>query len=811
MADLPNKTRVLIIGGGIVGCSVAYHLTKLGWSDVVLLEQGRLSCGTTWHAAGLVGQLRATQNQTELAKYTRDLYISLEEETGQATGYRSTGSISIARTPEREEELKRQSGMAAAFGVNVERLSLDEAKAKAPLMHTDDLFAAYFIPSDGMTNPTDTTQALARGARNGGAKIIETMKVSEILTANGRAIGAETDQGRIEADVVVVCAGMWTRDLCAPLGVDVPLHAAEHYYIVTRPMEGVVHNQPVLRDMDGYIYIKEEVGGLILGGFEPNAKPWGMEGIPDGFEFQALPEDWDQFEIFMNTGLERIPALAEAEIRQLFVGPESFTPDNRYILGEAPILRKLYIAAGFNSIGIQSAGGAGKALAEWIVEDEPTMDLAELDIRRFHRAERNRAYLFDRTKESLGLLYAMHWPYFQPTTGRGARRSPFHDRLDRYGACFGVAMGWERPMWFAERGQSREYTYSWGRTPWFDNWAREHLATREGVALFDMSSFAKFRLEGPDAEAVLQDVCTCDAAIAAGDVRYTQWLNKNGGIEADLTISRLNSDTFLVVTGAAAATRDFVWLKKHIGDRRAAATDVTAGLSSLGLMGPKSRDALQAMCDEDISDNALPYRGAMDIEIGYAPVRAVRISYMGELGYEIYVSTEFAQHVFDRMMAVGEDFDLRLAGYHAMDSLRQEKGFRHWGHDIGIEDNPFEAGLGFAIDWGANFIGRKALEPRRGQPMTRRLVQFQLSDPEARIYHDEPISRDGIRVGYTTSASYGHALGASVGMGYVTCNDAVTKDWIKSGAWTIEVASEACPATAQLAGFYDPKGARMRG
>ena len=810
MADLPGKTRVLIVGGGIVGCSVAYHLTKIGWSDVVLVEQGRLSCGTTWHAAGLVGQLRATKNQTELAKYTRDLYIGLEEETGQATGYRSTGSISIARTLEREEELKRQSGMAAAFGVEVERISLNDAKERAPLLNIDDLVAAYLIPSDGMTNPTDTTQALARGARNGGAKLYETIKVSKILTKNDRVIGAETDHGRIEAEIVVVCSGMWTRDLCAPLGVNVPLHAAEHYYIVTRPMEGVVRNQPVIRDMDGYIYIKEEVGGLILGGFEPNAKPWGMEGIPDGFEFQALPEDWDQFEIFMNTGLERFPALANAEIRQLFVGPESFTPDNRYILGEAPTLRKLYVAAGFNSIGIQSAGGAGKALAEWIVEDEPTMDLAELDIRRFHRAERNRAYLFDRTKESLGLLYAMHWPYFQPTTGRGARRSPIHDRLDAAGACFGVTMGWERPMWFANKEQKQEYTYTWGRTPWFDNWAREHMATREGVALFDMSSFAKFRLDGPDAETVLQDICTCDTRIEPGQVRYTQWLNNKGGIEADLTISRLNNECFLIVTGAAAATRDFTWLKKNIKDRRAFATDITAGLTSLGLMGPKSRDVLQAVCGEDLSDNVLPYRSAFDLEIGYAPVRAVRISYMGELGYELYVSTEFAQHAFDRIMLNGKAFNLQLAGYHAMDSLRLEKGFRHWGHDIGIEDNPFEAGLGFAVDWGADFIGREALEPLRGKLLTRRLVQFQLKDPNAHIYHDEPISRNGVRVGYTTSASFGHALGASVGMGYVSCDEGVTKDWIDDGTWMIEVASEECLAKAQLAGLYDPKGTRMR-
>ncbi len=811
MADVPSHTRALIVGGGIVGCSVAYHLIKLGWSDVVLLEQGRLSCGTTWHAAGLVGQLRATQNQTELAKYTRDLYLGLEEETGQATGYRSTGSISVARTPEREEELKRQAGMAAAFGVEVAPISLEEAREKAPLLNIDDLVAAYLIPSDGMTNPTDTTQALARGARNGGAKIVEGVQVSGILRSNGCAVGAETDQGRIEAEVVVVCTGMWTRELCAPLSVDVPLHAAEHYYIVTRPIDGVLRNQPVLRDMDGYIYIKEEVGGLLLGGFEPNAKPWGMDGIPDGFEFQALQEDWDQFEVFMKTGLERVPALADAEIRQLFVGPESFTPDNRYILGEAPGMRRLYIAAGFNSIGIQSAGGAGKALAEWIVEDAPTMDLAELDIRRFHRFERNRTYLFDRTKESLGLLYAMHWPFRQPETGRGARRSPFHDRLTARGACFGVVMGWERPMWYADAGQEGRYDYGWGHTPWFDNWSREHRATRENVALFDMSSFAKFRLEGPDAGEVLQDLCTCDAEIEPNQVRYTQWLNKLGGIEADLTISCLDSETYLIVTGAAAAARDFTWLKRHIGDRRAMATDVTSGMSSLGLMGPRSREFLAALCGDDVSDNALPYRAAADIEIGYAPVRAARISYVGELGYELYVATEFSQHLFDRIAEVGEGFGLSMAGYHAMDSLRQEKGFRHWGHDLGIEDNPFEAGLSFAIDWNVDFIGRPSLEPLRGNLLSRRLVQFKLNDGVARIYHDEPIFRDGERVGYTTSASYGHSLGASVGMGYVSTHDGVTREWIESGDWAVEIATEPVSAEAQLAGFFDPKGERMKG
>ncbi len=810
MTELPKNTRVLIVGGGIVGCSIAYHLTKLGWRDVLLLEQGQLSCGTTWHAAGLVGQLRATLNQSQLAKYTRDLYLDLEAETGQATGFRTTGSISVARTAAREEELKRQAGMATAFGVEVERISLDDAKSRIPLLRTEDLHATYLIPSDGMTNPTDTTQALGKGARAGGATIVEGAKVLGIRTNGGRAIGVETPDGPISAEIVIVAAGMWTRELAAAVGVTVPLHAAEHYYIVTRPMEGVVRNQPVLRDTDGYIYIKEEVGGLLLGGFEPNAKPWGMDGIPDGFEFQALPEDWDQFEIFMKTGLERIPTLETAEIRQLFVGPESFTPDNRYILGEAPELPGLFIAAGFNSIDIQSAGGAGKALAEWVVEGSPTMDLAELDIRRFHRFERNRAFLYDRTKESLGLLYAMHWPFHQPESARGARRSAVHDRLAARGACFGVTQGWERPMWFAEDGQDATYAYDWDRAPWFDNWAAEHRAARERVALFDMSSFAKFRLEGPDSEAVLQNLCTCDAAIEPGDVRYTQWLNEKGGIEADLTISRLSGDAYMVVTGCAVATRDFHRLRAHAADHRAVATDVTSGVATLALMGPKSRELLADLTSNDVSDAAFPYRASREIEIGYAPVRAVRMSYMGELGYELYVATEFAQHLFDRIMAAGAGHGLKPAGYHAMDSLRMEKGFRHWGHDIGIEDSPLEGGLGFVAAWETDFIGREALLPRRGSVLERRLVQFRLRDPAPMMYHDEPIFRDGIRVGHTTSASYGHTLGAAVAMGYAASAEGVDGDWIGAGEWTIEVASERIPADAQLAPFYDPKGARMR-
>lgn len=812
---LPNQARVVIVGGGIVGCSVAYHLTRLGWSDVVLVEQGRLSSGTTWHAAGLVAQLRATHSQTILAKYTKDLYETLEAETGQATGYRQTGSISLARTAAREEELKRQAAMAAAFDVEISRISLDEAQSRVPLLRIDDLVAAYWMPGDGTTNPTDTTQALAKGARAGGATIAEGVRVSQVTAKDGAATGVITDQGPIEAEFVVLCCGMWTRDLARPLGVAVPLHAAEHMYIVTRPMDGIVRGQPVLRDMDGTIYIKEEVGGLLIGGFEPRAKPWGgvaAGGIPDNFEFQLFNEDWDQFDGFMQSGLHRIPALEDAEIRQLLVGPESFTPDNRYILGEAPTLDRLFVAAGFNSVGIQSAGGAGKALAEWIVEGAPTMDLADIDIARFHPFEVNGQYLYDRTTESVGLLYDMHWPFRQPATARGARRSPLHDRLAAAGACFGVVAGWERPNWFAPDGVAARYDYAWGRQNWFEHAAAEHRATRDAVCVFDQCCFAKFLLQGRDAEAVLANICAADVAVAPGRVVYTQWLNPRGGIEADLTVTRLAGDAYMIVTSAASATRDFAWLTRHIGDRAAVATDVTSGWAMFGLMGPRSRDLLAALGPADVSDGAFPFATSREIEIGYALVRAQRLTYVGELGYELYMPTEFAAHVYDALIEAGAAFDLRPAGYHAMDSLRIEKGYRHWGHDITPIDTPLEAGLGFAVGWDkkTDFIGRAAIEARRGKPLAKRLVAFKLDDPEPLMYHDEPIYRDGERVGAIASAAYGHTIGAAIGLGYVHHADGVDTDMLAAGRFEIDIAGARIPATASLRPFYDPASARIK-
>lgn len=810
--SLPKQARAVIVGGGIAGCSIAYHLTKLGWSDIVLLEQGQISCGTTWHAAGLVAQLRATHSQTNLAKYTKDLYERLEAETGQATGYRQTGSISVARTPEREEELKRQAAMAAAFDVEIERISMAEVTERAPMLRTDDLVAAYWMPGDGTTNPTDTSQALAKGARAGGAKIFEGIKVTEILTGNGRAKGVVTDQGEIMSDTVVLCGGMWTRDMARPLGVTVPLHAAEHMYIVTRPLEGVVRGQPVIRDMDGYIYIKEEVGGLLLGGFEPTAKPWGGDGIPENFEFQLFDEDWDQFDIFLQNGLQRVPCLENAEVRQLLVGPESFTPDNRYILGEAPTVDRLFVAAGFNSIGIQSAGGAGMALAEWIVEGTPTVDLNDIDIARFHDFQVNRKYLHDRTTESVGLLYAMHWPFRQPDTARGARRSPIHEKLAAEGACFGTLFGWERPNWFAPKGTKPEYEYAWGRQNWFEHSAAEHKTTREAVSLFDQTSFAKFLVQGRDAEAVLQEVCAGDIAVSPGRAVYTQWLNKRGGIEADLTVTRLAEDKYIVVTAAAGANHDFAWLSRRVRDRFAIVTDVTSGITMLGLMGPKSRDLLIALGNKNMSNEAFPFLASQEIEIGYARVRAQRITYVGELGWELYVPTEFTAHVYETIAEAGQDFGLRPAGYHAMDSLRAEKGYRHWGHDITGVDTPVEAGLGFAVGWNKNvdFIGRAAVEAQRGKPMPKRLVLFKLDDPEPLMYHDEPIYRDGERVGAISSAAYGHTLGASVGMGYVHHEDGVNADYLSAGSFEIDVAGERIPATASLRPFYDPKNERIK-
>ncbi len=811
--DLPRRARAVIVGGGVVGCSVAYHLAKIGWSDVVLLERRQLTCGTTWHAAGLIGQLRGSQRMTQLAKYTAELYRGLEAETGQATGFKQNGSISLATHDERFEELKRNASMAQVFGLEVNVLTPGEAAALYPLITVDDLVGAIHIPSDGQTNPVDVTQALAKGARQNGALILEETKVTAIDHDGERVTGVTTERGAIAADHVILCAGMWTHALAASIGVHVPLHACEHFYIVTEPNDSVPRDLPVLRDYDHCAYYKEDAGKILLGAFEPRAKPWGMDGIPEDFAFDQLPEDLAHFEPILDQAMRRMPILAEAGIQTFFCGPESFTPDNRYHLGAVPGLENCFVAAGLNSIGIQSAGGIGRVLAEWLDGGRPPPDLWEVDIRRTLPFQSNRRYLRERVSEALGLLYAMHWPFYQYRTGRGVRRSPFHDRLAAKGACHGVAFGWERPNWYAPAGIAPRDDYSWGRQNWFEASAAEHRAVREGVGLLDQSSFAKFRLQGRDACRVLDRVSANAIDVPPGRIVYTQWLNEAGGIETDLTVTRLAADDFLIVTSGEFQMRDFGWLKSHIGTRdHAVLTDVTSGLAVLGIMGPRARELLQSLSPAELSNERFPFGTSREIELGYGWVRASRITYVGELGWELYIPTEFALGVYDAIAEAGAAFELAPVGMHAMNSLRIEKAYRHYGHDITDADTPLEAGLGFAVklDKPGGFIGRDALLRQREAGPTQRLVQFLLEDEGPLLYHNEPIWRDGALSGYIRSGMYGHTLGGAVGLGYVEHAAGLDAAALTAGRYEIEVAGMRYPARASLKPLYDPTGARVR-
>ncbi|MBS0580520.1 MAG: FAD-dependent oxidoreductase [Proteobacteria bacterium] len=813
-ASVPADADIVIVGGGIVGVSLAYHLAKRGATNVLLLERGQLTCGTTWHAAGLVGQLRATLNLTRLAQYTAGLYANLEAETGQATGFKQTGSLAVAQTAARMEELARGASMARSFGLAVDILTPGDAKALWPLINADDLVGAVYLPKDGQTNPVDTTQALARGARSRGVRIIEHCAVRAITTARGRVTGVRCDAGEVRARVVVNCGGMWARDIGGWVDACVPVHAAEHFYVVTEPVPGLAPGAPILRDADACSYFKEDTGKLLVGWFEPKAKPWGMRGIPESFSFEQLPQDLEHIEPLLAASARRVPALESVGVQVFFNGPESFTPDDRYLLGETPEVAGLFVAAGFNSIGIQSAGGAGRVLADWIVDGHPPMDLWDVDIRRCAPFQRNKRYLHDRTVESLGLLYAMHWPFRQAESARGVRRSCLHDRLAGQGACFGEVAGFERANWFAPAGVTPEYHYSYGRQNWFEHSAREHAAVRERVGLFDQSSFAKFALVGADAEAVLNQICAAEVAVPVGRIVYTPWLNERGGIEADLTVTREAEDRYLIVTACASQTRDFHWLRTHIPEHaRAAAVDVSSGYAVLGLMGPRSRSLLGELTDADLGNEAFPFGTSRVIDLAYARVRASRITYVGELGWELYIPTEFAPAVYEAIVAAGARHGLSLAGYHAMNSLRMEKAYRHWGHDIGDEDTPLEAGLGFSVGWSkpAGFIGRAALEAQRRQGLRRRLVAFRLSADEPLLYHNEPIWRDGQIVGRITSGMYGHTLGRPLGLGYVAHPEGLASpEWVAAGAYELEIAGRRVPAEASLRPFYDPAGARIR-
>ncbi len=811
MTDLPDRTQVLVIGGGIIGCSVAYHLTRRGITDVTILEQGTLTCGTTWHAAGLVSQLKASHSLTRLATYSARLFEELEDETGQATGYRSPGSISVAADEERWEEILRGASMATTCGVETEVIDLDRARELFPLLNTDDLVGALYIPRDGQTSPVDTTMALAKGARQRGARIVEGVAVEKLVADGERVLGVETERGHVEAETVVLATGIWTRQLAATVGVNVPLQACEHFYVVTEPLDGVPRDMPTLRDPGGYTYFKEETGKIMAGFFEPRGKVWRLDGIPRNFSFGTLPEDWDHVGPVFERAAHRVPALAECGLQLFFNGPEAFTPDGVYYLGEAPEVDGVFVAAGFNSVGIQSAGGAGWVLADWIADRHPPMDLSAVDIRRAFPFQGEPAYLQERISESLGLLYAMHWPFRQYESARGQRCSPLHDRLYEAGAVFGELAGWERPNWFAAPGQAREYRYSYGKQNWFDASGDECRAVREAVGLFDQTSFVKLEVSGPDAVAALNEISANEIDVPAGRAVYTQWCNDAGGIEADLTVTRTGEDELFVVTSAAAGTRDEAWLRRGCRGRDVTITDVTDDLATLGVMGPDSRAVLSQLTGAALDNESFPFGTAHRVEIAGCEVLAMRMSYVGELGWELYVRAIDAVALHDAIVEAGAAHGLRHAGYHAMNSLRLESGYRHWGHDITDEDTPLEAGLGFAVAWDKpSFRGRDALLAQREQPRTKRLIQFRLEDPDRLLYHDEPILRDGELVGRTSSGMWSYTEDRCLAMGYLNHPGGVTRDWLDAGAFEIEVAGERIAATPSIRSFYDPANERVR-
>lgn len=814
-ANVPSSADVVIIGGGIVGCSIAYHLTKLGIRDVVLLERKQLTCGTTWHAAGLVGQLRATRNLTELAKYTTDLIYALEKETGQVTGFKQNGSISVALNRERMEELKRQASMARNFGLEVDVISPKDILNRYPYLNLDGIEGGVFLYKDGQCNPVDLTQAYAKGARMGGAKVIENVKVERILKEGDRAVGVVTDRGEVRSSTVVIAAGMWSYELGRQTGVNLPLHAAEHFYIVTDHIKDLPGNLPVLRIPDEWAYYKEDAGKILLGCFEPKAKPWGMQGIREDFCFDTLPEDMDHFMPVLERAATRMPVLENTGIQTWFNGPESFTPDDRYLLGETAEVKDLFVACGFNSIGIQSSGGAGKVLAEWIRDRRPPMDLVDIDVQRMNPFQGTREYLKDRTVETLGLLYKTHWPFYQYTTARGARRTPFHERLKEAGAVYGELAGWERPNWFAPHGVAPQYEYSYGKQNWFEHAGTECRATRDGVALYDQSTMTKFIVEGRDALRVLETISANKIDVSVNKLVYTQWLNERGGIEADLTITRMAENQFMVVSAAATHFRDLSYLRHHVeAVDHCFVADQTAGIPMLGLMGPQSRAMLQKLSPyTDFSNDAFPFGSSQIIEIGYAQVRASRITYVGELGWELYIPGEFALHVFGKLADAGGDFGLKFAGMHAMNACRMEKAYRHWGDDISVEDTPIEAGLGFAVSWDKayDFIGKEALLQQKALGIPKkRLLQFRLKDTDRLLYKEEPIWVNGKRAGAVTSGMYGHRVDASLGMGYVRADEPISAAWIAAQKFEIEIGWERYEAHAQLEPFYDPRSQRVK-
>lgn len=815
---LPSHARVVIVGGGIIGASTAYHLAGMGWTDIVLLERHQLTAGTTWHAAGLMVTYGSTsETSTELRKYTRDLYSRLEAETGQATGFMPIGFIEVAADKDRLEEFRRVAAFNRYCGVDVQELSPREVRDLFPLAKVDDIEAGFYVRGDGRVNPVDVTMALAKGARMRGVKFFEGVPATGVRRQNGRVTGVSTPYGDIRTEFVVNCAGLWARELAATSGVVLSNQAAEHYYLITEPIKDLPQNMPVLEDPSAYGYYRQEGAGLMIGLFEPKCAPWRVDGAPTDMPFAELEPDWERMAPYLETAMARVPITAQVGMKKFFCGPESFTPDLLPIVGEAPNLRGYFVAAGLNSIGILTGGGLGRVMATWIVDGLPDVDVTAMNVNRVLPYQANRDYRRARTVESLGMVYKCHYPYKSLETARGARRSPFHDRLAAQGACFVETSGWETPGWYAGAGVVPEPgPLAWSRQQWWPHWEREHRAAREGVVAMDMSFMGKFLVQGRDAGRCLNWISANDVDGATGQITYTQWLNRDGRLEADLTVTKLAGDKYLVVVTDTMVRHAEAWMKRNIpGEAHAFVTDVTSGMAQLNLQGPRSREVLQSLTSVDLSDAAFPFRAAREIDIGYALVLCIRITYVGELGYELYIPTEQAVHVYDRIAEAGARCGLVHAGLRALGSLRMEKAYRDYGHDLDNTDDPYETGLGFAVDLNkpGGFLGKEALLERKARgPLRRRLLQVLVRDAEPLMYHAEIVLRDGEPVGYVRAASYGHTLGGAVGLAMIEPKDvaAVDAEYLNGGRWEVEIAGRRHPATVSVRPLYDPKSERVR-
>jgi len=810
---LPSHAQFVVIGGGIIGCSTAYHLARDHKADVIVLEQGKVTSGSTWHAAGLVGQLRSSASITQVLKYSVDLYKGLEAETGLATGWKMTGCLRLATNQDRWTEYRRLATTARSFGMEMELVSPEEVKRMWPLLEVGDLVGASWLPTDGQASPSDITQSLAKGARMAGVKIFEGVRITGFAMDGNRITAVHTTNGTVQCETVVNCAGQWARQVGALAGINVPLQPVKHQYIVTEKIAGLAPDAPTLRDPDRLTYFKEEVGGLVMGGYEPNPISWTTGDVPDDFQFSLFDDDWDHFEQHLRQAIARVPALETTGVRQMINGPESFTPDGNFILGVAPECANMFVGAGFNAFGIASGGGAGWVLAAWAATGEAPMDLWVVDIRRFAQMHRDRDWVNERTLEAYGKHYTIVFPHEEYTSGRRRIVSPLYERLKAHGAVFGSKLGWERPNWFAPPGSAPEDVYSMGRQNWFGPVGDEHRLVRESVGLFDQSSFAKYEIAGPGAVGALNWIGANSVDKPVGRLTYTQMLNSRGGIECDLTVARLAEDRFYIVTGTGFRTHDFAWIKDHIPTGAdATLTDVTEQFGTLSLMGPRARDVLSAVTSADVSNAAFPFGHVRIIPIAGTEVRALRVTYVGELGWELHIPLDKTGDVFDALMAAGKPFGLQPVGYRALEALRLEKGYRAWGSDITPNDTPLEAGLGWAVKLRKDtpFMGRAGLEAAADKPLRKTLATFTTEREDIVLLGRETILRDGQFAGYLTSGGYGYTIGKPIGLGYLRKSDGITDEWIRSGRYELVVAGETVAASLTLEPLYDPTSARVR-